>query len=67
MGILNNQSKVLLPTWLLQQQHTMDEKAFMEQVKIYLKRYPDYSLLRVVNRMAVCERPEISKGGRRNG
>lgn len=60
MRSFNDQSKVLLPNWLLEIEQVLPEHIFLTQVRKYLTRYPDYKLLKVEDGLAVCER---LKGG----
>lgn len=63
MDILNNQTKVLLPEWLMKMQMQQKESVFIEHVQNYLSRYPDYIFLYIQDGMAVCERPRRGKNG----
>lgn len=57
--MLRNQSKVLLPEWLLEKKSTLPEREYMTLVKRYLTKYPDYELVRFEDSFAVCNRPQI--------
>lgn len=60
MSVLNFRSKVLLPEWLLKKEKELPYHLFLDEVRDYLLKYPDYHLLRVESGMALCER---QKGG----
>jgi len=54
--MFNSQTKVLLPQWLMDKKKEVDESIFLLQVQEYLTKYPNYKLLYVENKLAVCER-----------
>lgn len=54
-----NQSRVLLPNSILEQEQQLDKHKFLSLVNEYLKLYPGYELLYIENRFAVCERTEM--------
>lgn len=54
--MFNTQTKVLLPQWLMDKKKEVDEIIFLSHVQKYLTKYPNYKLLYVENKMAVCER-----------
>lgn len=56
--IVTYSTNVLLPSWLLKKRTTLSEQKYLVLVLDYLKRYQDYSLLRVDNYFAVCTRNE---------
>ncbi|MBS4190354.1 hypothetical protein KHA94_09085 [Bacillus sp. FJAT-49705] len=60
MILLNNQTRVLLPKWLLEKEN---EPLFLIEVHKYLVRYPDYRFIQIEDGMALCER----LGGVKNG
>lgn len=60
MRSFNDYSSVVLPNWLLEKEQLLPEHLFLDQVRKYLTRYPDYKLLKVKDGFAVCER---LKGG----
>lgn len=49
-------SKVLLPTWIFQQAKDNDE--IRRLVLDYMRRYPNYRVLKVSGSFAVCEREQ---------
>mgnify|MGYP001004199105 CR=1 FL=1 len=61
--ILINKTNVVLPDWLLEQQKTLTEEQFLNNVRGYLLRYADHELVRVEDGLAVChfERKETDK------
>lgn len=62
MGALNNESKVLLPLWLLDKENRVSDEIFLEEVRKYLFRYPGYKLVLVKNGFAECIRMEEGEG-----
>lgn len=62
MSVLNNQSKVLLPEWLLSMEQKVSEIIFFTEVRKYLTRYPGYKLIEVKNGFAECMRMEEGEG-----
>lgn len=58
MSTYNNQSKVLIPKRIIDKRASLGEETFREEVIQYLKRYPDYLLIEVVDNLALCERHE---------
>ncbi|EWG08868.1 hypothetical protein [Cytobacillus firmus] len=58
MSVLKNESKVLLPLWLLEKENHVSEDIFFEEARKYLTRYPGYKLLFVKNGFAECMRME---------
>lgn len=56
--MLNNQSNVVLPNWLLEKEITLSKQDFLFQVIKYLKKYDGYRLIEISNGLAVCERAE---------
>ncbi|WP_165571515.1 hypothetical protein [Cytobacillus praedii] len=56
--MLNNQSKVLLPKWLITKKSKVKEEIFLDLVREYLLRYPGYTLIRVDGSRALCDRSE---------
>lgn len=66
MTLLNNQTRVLLPEWIVNKQPIIPENEYMELVLRYLKRYPEYHLEYVDDSYAVCIRPiQQKKRGKR--
>lgn len=47
-------TNVLLPDWIFDQ--AKDKKQLKRLVLDYMKRYPDYTVKKIKNRMAECER-----------
>ncbi len=48
-----NKSKVRLPEWIWEQ--TNDENELKQLILEYMERYPEYRVLQVVGRIAICE------------
>jgi len=46
--------RVLLPSRIWEEAH--DKKEFLQLVLDYMKRYPDYKVIKIENRFAICER-----------
>ncbi|UII56687.1 hypothetical protein LS684_04270 [Cytobacillus spongiae] len=51
----NQQSKVVLPIWLLNQSKSLEASQFQYNVQRYLDRYPGYVLKGVIGGLAICE------------
>ncbi|MEK3887754.1 hypothetical protein [Bacillus sp. FSL K6-3431] len=51
---MNNTSSVLLPAWIWEK---AQDKAQLKQLVLdYMSRYPDYEVLKIKNRFAICKR-----------
>jgi hypothetical protein len=62
-----NHSKVVLPQWLLNKEKELPKHLYLVHVRQYLRKYPDYKLIKIEKGLALCERPipEKKKGGKR--
>lgn len=54
--MLNNQSKVVIPERILQQEKHLSQNDFLNLVHGYLEKYQDYKFVRIEGGLAVCER-----------
>lgn len=52
----NVPTKVLLPAWIFEQAKDNDE--IRRLVLDYMRRYPNYRVLKVSNSLAICERQD---------
>lgn len=53
--------KVLLPAWIFEQ--AKDTNELRSLVLEYMKRYPDYQIIKISGSFAVCEREQPFLGG----
>ncbi len=51
---MNNQTKVCLPAWIFEQAQG-DKDEIKRLVLEYMKRYEGYRVIKVRNRLAICE------------
>ncbi|MEK3890216.1 hypothetical protein [Bacillus sp. FSL K6-3431] len=51
---MNNTSSVLLPERIWKE--AQDKAHFKQLVLDYMQRYPDYEVLKIKNRFAICKR-----------
>lgn len=58
-------SKVLLPQSILIKREVLNDYEFCNLVRVYLRKYPDYSLVKVQDSFAICESIKIQKKGGR--
>jgi len=56
MSNFEYKTNVLLPSWIFKE--ARDKEHLKRLVLQYMKRYPDYTVKSIKNRMAVCERRE---------
>ncbi|MBS4191778.1 hypothetical protein KHA94_16430 [Bacillus sp. FJAT-49705] len=54
--MLNNQSKVVIPLRILEQEKHLSNCDFFKLVEEYLRKYQNYMLVRIEDGLAVCER-----------
>lgn len=53
--------KVLLPAWIFEQ--AKDRNELRSLVLEYMKRYPDYQMIKISGSFAICEREQAFLGG----
>ena len=51
---MHNQTNVFLPAWIFERAGD-DKTKLQELIKQYMKRYPNYTILKVKGKFAVCE------------